>query len=64
MFQSGKGKGFEEALKHTSWVLENLGFDVKDAFLFKDADDFGSAGEDEKNRQKMAKAIAAMEGRK
>ena len=51
-------------MKHTSWVLENLGFDVKDAFLFKDADDFGSAGEDEKNRQKMAKAIAAMEGRK
>ena len=64
MFQYVKGKGFEEALKHTSWVLENLGFDVKDAFLFKDADDFGSAGEDEKNRQKMAKAIAAMEGRK
>ena len=64
MFQYVKGKGYEEALKHTEWVLENLGFDVEDSFLFRDADDFGSAGDDEKNQQKIAKAIAAMGARK
>ncbi|MGN1164376.1 MAG: flavodoxin family protein [Candidatus Ornithospirochaeta sp.] len=57
MFQYVKGRGFEDALKHTSWVLENLGFDLKGEFLFRDADDFGSAGEDEKNRQKILKAL-------
>ena len=64
MFQYVKGKGFEDALKHTSWVLSNLGFSVEASFLFRDADDFGSAGEDEKNRQKIAKAIAAMGGKR
>ncbi|MCI7606967.1 MAG: flavodoxin family protein [Spirochaetales bacterium] len=64
MFQYVKSRGFDDALKHTTWVLENLGFDVEDAFLFKDADDFGSAGDDEKNRQKIAKAIGSIGGRK
>lgn len=64
MFQYVKGKGYEEALKHTQWVLESLGFDVTDSFLFRDADDFGSAGDDEKNRQKIAKAIISVGGRR
>ena len=47
-------------LDNGQWVLEDLGFDVENSFLFKDADDFGSAGDDEKNQQKISKAIAAI----
>ena len=64
MFQYGKSRGSEEALKHTSGVLESLGFTLKGAMLFGDADDFGSASEDEKNRQKILKAIISAGGQK
>lgn len=63
MFQYAKGRGYEEALKHTEDVLKTLGFDVEYSFLFRDADDFGSAGEDEKNQQKLLKAIMSVGGK-